>query len=83
MRVVIITITIIIIIIIIIIILFNRPFDSIDKDGYKYLDVLEVDDIMYEVGKTNMKEYIRRVKKNLTSKLKGGNVIKAINSWAV
>ena len=55
-----------------------------EDDGYKYLVKLEVDDVMHEVMKTNMtKEYTRRVKKVLTSKLKGGNVIKAINSWAV
>ena len=51
-----------------------------EGDGYKYLGVLEVDDIMHEVMKTNMKEYTRRVKKTLTSKLKSGNVIKAIKN---
>ena len=28
-----------------------------EDDGYKYLGMLEVDDIMPEVMKTNMKEY--------------------------
>ena len=45
--------------------------------------MLEVDDIMLRVTETNMKEYTRRVKKFLTSKLKGANVIKAIKSWVV
>ena len=54
-----------------------------DDDGYKYLGVLEVDDIIHEVMKTNMKKYTRRAKKAFTSKLKGGNVIKAINSLVV
>ena len=43
--------------------------------------MLGIDDIIHEVMKTNMKkEYTRRKKKALTSKLEGGNVIKAINS---
>ena len=44
----------------------------------------EADDIMLDEVKRSMKkEYIRRVKKTLSSKLNAGNVIKAINSWAV
>ena len=55
-----------------------------DDEGYKYLGVLEADDIMHDEVKRSMKkEYIRRVKKTLSSKLNAGNVIKAINSWAV
>ena len=55
-----------------------------DVEGYKYLGVLEADDIMHDEVKRSMKkEYIRRVKKTLSSKLNAGNVIKAINSWAV
>ena len=49
-----------------------------------YLGVLEADDIMHDEVKRSMKkEYIRRVKKTLSSKLNAGNIIKAINSWAV
>ena len=45
--------------------------------------MLEADDIMHDEVKRSMeKEYIRRMKKVLFSKLKAGNVIKAINSWA-
>ena len=52
-----------------------------DVEGYKYLGVLEADDIMHDEVKRSMKkEYIRRVKKTLSSKLNAGNVIKAINS---
>ena len=55
-----------------------------DVEGYKYLGMLEADDIMHDKVKRSMKkEYIRRVKKTLSSKLNAGNVIKAINSWAV
>ena len=55
-----------------------------DVEGYKYLALLEADDIMHDEVKRSMKkEYIRRVKKTLSSKLNAGNVIKAINGWAV
>ena len=55
-----------------------------DVEGYKYLGILEADDIMHDEVKRSMKtEYIRRVKKKFSSKLNAGNVIKAINSWAV
>ena len=55
-----------------------------DVEGYKYFGMLEADDIMYyEVKRSMKKEYIRRGKKTLSSKLNAGNVIKAINSWAV
>ena len=55
-----------------------------DVEGYKYLGMLEADDIMHDEVKRSMKkEYIRRVKKILSSKLNAGDVIKAINSWAV
>ena len=62
----------------------GRIIRSIGDDiaGYRYLGVLEADGIMQDEVKRSMKkEYIRRVKK--TSKLNAGNVIKAINSWAV
>ena len=46
--------------------------------------MLKADDIMHDEVKRSMKkEYIKRVKKTLSSKLNAGNVIKAINSWAV
>ena len=48
------------------------------------LGVLDANDILHDEMKRSMKkEYIRRVKKTLSSKLKAGNVIKAINSWVV
>ena len=37
---------------------------------------------MRDEVKRSVKEYIRRVKKTLSSKLNAGNVIKVINSWA-
>ena len=58
---------------------------SIDEGGgYKYLGILEADGIKHgEMKETVSKEYIRRIRKILGSKLNGGNIITAINSWAV
>ena len=55
-----------------------------DDDRYKYLGVLEVEGKKHlEMKELVRKEYFRRVKKILKSKLNGGNTIKAINSRAV
>ena len=54
------------------------------KESYKYLGVLEADHVLHKESKERLKkEYIRRVKKCLKSKLNGGNMVKAINTWAV
>ena len=46
--------------------------------------MLEADHVLHEESKERLKkEYIRRVKKCLKSKLNGGNMVKAINTWAV
>ena len=52
-------------------------------DGYKYLGVLEADDIRHmEMKETVQKEYFRRIRKILKSKLNGSNIIQARNSMA-
>ena len=52
--------------------------------GYKYLGILEADDIMHTEMKDKIKkEYYRRVRQLTSSKLNGGNTIRAINSRAV
>ena len=58
---------------------------SIDEgEGYKYLGILEADGIKHgEMKETVNKEYVRRIRKVEASKLNGGNIITAINSWAV
>ena len=57
---------------------------NIEESGYKYLGVLEVDVIKHDQMKEQvMKEYVRRVRNILKSKLNGGNIIAAINSRAV
>ena len=55
-----------------------------ENDSYKYLGVLEADQIKREEMKEKLRmEYKRRVRKILQSKLNGGNTVKAINTWAV
>ena len=55
-----------------------------EEESYKYLGVLEADHVLHEESKERLKkEYIKQVKKCLKSKLNGGNMVKAINTWAV
>ena len=57
-----------------------------EEESYKYLGVLEADHVhvLHEESKEMLKkEYIKQVKKCLKSKLNGGNMVKAINTWAV
>ena len=55
-----------------------------EEEGYKYLGVLESDQIKSKEMKKNVtKEYFRRIRKILKSKLNAGNTITAINSRAV
>ena len=54
------------------------------EKGYKYLGILEADDIMHTEMKDKIKkEYYRRARQLTSSKLNGGNTIRAINSRAV
>ena len=63
----------------------NEEIKEIDKDrGYKYLGVLEADKIKdKEMKEKIQKEYFRRVRRILKSKLNSGNTILATNSRAV
>ena len=55
-----------------------------EGESYKYLGILEADQFKYkEMKRTVKKEYLRRVRKVLESRLNGGNLIAAINTWAV
>ena len=57
---------------------------SILECGWKYLGILEADNEKHEEMKgQRKKEYIRRVRNILKSKLNGRNIISAINSRAV
>ena len=55
-----------------------------ESEGYKYLGVLEADGMLHDTMKKKIaKEYLRRIRKVAQSKLNGGNLIRAINTWAV
>ena len=57
---------------------------QIEEDGYKYLGILETDKIEESKMKVKFgKEYTRRLKLVLKSKLNGKNKIVAINTWAI
>ena len=62
----------------------GKIMKNIEEDGYKYLGMLEADGVKHEEMKDQIKkEYIRRVRNIVKSKLNGGNIILAINSRAV
>ena len=55
-----------------------------EGDSYQYLGILEKDKFLEEKMKLNVsKEYIRRLRKVLKSKLNGGNLVRGVNTWAV
>ncbi|XP_068738999.1 uncharacterized protein [Montipora capricornis] len=57
---------------------------EVEESGYKYLGVLEADDLKHAAMKEVIcKEYFRWIRKILKSKLNGGNVVNAMNSRAV
>ena len=56
---------------------------DIDETGCKYLGIIESEEIKHQEMKEKIKkEYIKRLKIILKSKLNSGNTVKAINSWA-
>ena len=55
-----------------------------EKETYNYLDILEADTIkQVEMKEKIKKEYLRRTRKLLETKLCSRNLIKGINIWAV
>jgi hypothetical protein len=57
---------------------------QLPDDGFIYLGILELDKIMEgEMKRTFVKEYGRRLRLVLKSKLNGRNKIMAMNTWAV
>ena len=62
----------------------SRNKSSSGRRTYKYLGVLEADEMKHEAIKGNIQtEYFTRVRSILKSKLSGGNVTRATNSRAV
>ena len=55
-----------------------------EKETYKYLGILELDIVkQVEMKEKITKEYLRRMRKLLETKLYNRNLIKEINTWAV
>ena len=55
-----------------------------EGERYKYLGILQADKFLEEKMKLNaLKEYIRRLRKILASKLNGGNLVCGVNTCAV
>ena len=51
-----------------------------EGESYKYLGILEADKFLDEKMKLNVsKEYIRRLRKVLKSKLNDGNLVRGVN----
>ena len=57
---------------------------KVGKNGYSYLDILELDEIKEQEMKIKVTaEYKSRLRLILKSKLNGKNKIQAINTWAI
>ena len=55
-----------------------------ENETLKYLGILEADTIkQVEMKNKIQKEYIRKTRKLLETKLSSGNLIKGMNTWAV
>ena len=55
-----------------------------DGEGYKYLGILQADDLQKKEMKIKvLNEYKRRVRKIGKTKLNGRNIVKGINTWAI
>ena len=55
-----------------------------EGESYKYLGILEADKFLEEKMKLNIsKEYIRRLRKALKSKLNGRNFVRGVYTWAI
>ena len=62
----------------------GERFADLGDGGYKYLGILEAENIMHSEMKKKVKaEYYRRVRKVLKSSLDGKKTVTAINTWAV
>ena len=62
----------------------GETMKEVEQEGYTYLGIVELDKIKEsEMKEKTIKEYKRRLRLILKSKLNGKNKITAINSWAV
>ena len=61
----------------------DEAIKEIDEGGYKYLGVLEYNNILHAEMKKIKGEYLKRVRLILRTQLSSKNSITAINTWAV
>ena len=62
----------------------GQDMKDIDETGYTYLGIWETDKIKEkEIKEKFSKEYLRRLRLILRSKLNGRNKIMAVNTWVV
>ncbi len=62
----------------------GQTIKEVDENGYRYLGVLEGASIKTkEMKELVRKEYLRRVRRVARSRLYAGNLITAVNVWAV
>ena len=63
----------------------GKVIKSLQEDeSCKYLEILQADKCLKQKMKLNVsKEYIRRLRKVLKSKLNGWNLVCGVNTWAV
>ena len=62
----------------------DEEISKIGEEGYKYLGILEKGDICQEEIKENIrKEYFKKLRATLKSKLNAKHVIQVINTWVV
>ena len=62
----------------------GETMKEVEQEGYTYLGIVELDKIKEnEMKEKTIKEYKRRLRLILKSKLNGKNKITAINTWAV
>ena len=61
----------------------NEVMKEVEKEGYTYLGIVELDKIKEDEMKKKTKEYKRRLLLILKSKLNGKSKITAIKTWAV
>ncbi len=62
----------------------GQVMNDVDENGYKYLGVLQADQVKSKEMKEKIRgEYLRRVKVLAKSKLYAGNLVTGVNTWAV
>ena len=62
----------------------GQTMKEVEQEGYKYLGIVELDKMKEnEMKEKTIKEYKRRLRLILKSKLNGKNKITAVNTWAV